>query len=73
MSILIYPNIVMIKKYKSAAYYFDSNKGLTPEVIASLDEWLNTWKNSGYVIDSFSEINKDGTTKGYLYIFKIEQ
>ena len=58
-------------RYKSAAFYFDSSKGLSSEVILSLDGWLNTWLSNGYVVDKMSEINKNGTTTGYLYIFKI--
>ncbi len=58
-------------RYKSAAFYFDSTKGLSPEIISSLDEWLNTWLSNGYIVDEMSEINKNGTTTGYLHVFKI--
>lgn len=61
----------MISKYKSAAYYFSPNKGFDQETITSLDDWLAIWLRNGYQIDSFSPINKEGTTVGYLYIFKI--
>ena len=40
-------HISMIKKYKTAAYHFDSEKGLTNEVINSIDEWLNSWLAAG--------------------------
>ena len=62
----------MINKYKSAAYYFKPQSGFNDETISSLDEWLNIWLKNGYIVDSMSPINKDGTTVGYLYIFKVE-
>lgn len=63
-------HIFMIKKYKTAAYHFDSEKGLTNEVINSIDEWLNSWLAAGYFIDKISEITKEGKTCGYFYVFK---
>ena len=61
----------MIKKYKTAAYHFDSEKGLTNEVVISIDEWLNSWLASGYLLDNISEITKDGKCCGFFYVFKI--
>ena len=60
----------MIKKYKTAAYHFDSEKGLTNEVITAIDEWLNSWLNAGYIIDQMSDIEKDGKCCGFFYVFK---
>ena len=60
----------MIKKYKTAAYHFDSEKGLTNEVITAIDEWLNSWLAAGYFIDKMTEITKDGRCCGFFYVFK---
>ena len=62
----------MITKYKSAAYYFDPGLGLTPDVIVSLDNWLNAWLKSGYTIDKMTDIIKEGKCIGYLFVFKVE-
>jgi len=63
-------HIFMIKKYKTAAYHFDSEKGLTNEVVTAIDEWLNSWLNAGYYLDNMSEITKDGRCCGFFYVFK---
>ena len=60
----------MIKKYKTAAYHFDSEKGLTNEVVTSIDEWLNSCLSAVYYVDSVSEITRDCKTCGYFYVFK---
>ena len=61
----------MIKKYKTAAYHFDGEKGLTNEIITALDEWLNSWLNAGYFIDQMTEITKNGRCCGFFYVFKL--
>ena len=60
----------MIKKYKTAAYHFDSEAGLTNEVVNAIDNWLNSWLAAGYFIDSMTEITKDGKCCGFFYVFK---
>lgn len=60
----------MIKKYKTAAYQFDSEQGLTDKVIIAIDEWLNSWLAAGYFIDKVTEITKNGKCSGFFYVFK---
>ena len=60
----------MIKKYKTAAYQFDSEKGLTSDVVSGIDNWLSTWLEAGYFVDSVCEITKDGKCSGFFYVFK---
>jgi len=63
----------MIIQYKSAVYQFDESIGLTTQVVESLDKWLNTWLQNGYVIDKMSEITKNGNCTGFMYVFKRER
>lgn len=60
----------MIKKYKTAVYQFDSEIGLTDDVVNAIDNWLNSWLNAGYFIESMSEITSNGKCAGFFYVFK---